>query len=189
MQGMPSPPRMPAWLLERLLAAPALEYALGDLAEEYALRVEAGSTRAADQWYWKQILRSLPALFSHGVRHAGTLRTLAVAIAVHLGASVAETVGQGGIQMLPLGDAASNVMGVIIGLAAFVCGGYVAARIRPPAALFMAAIAFALVVFLMVTRGDAVPIWYPILYLVLGPLAPIAGGAVASRQRLRHIHD
>lgn len=189
MQRMPSPPRMPAWLLERLLAAPALEYALGDLAEEYALRVEAGSTRAADHWYWMQLVRSLPALFGHAVRSAGALRTLAVAIAIHLGASVAESLAQGGIQMLPLGNVAAGIMSVIVGLVAFACGGYVAARIRQPAALFMAAITFALVVFLMVTRGDALPIWYQILYLVLGPLAPMAGGAVASRQRLRQIHE
>jgi O-antigen ligase len=112
-----------------------------------------------------------------------------VAIAIHLGASVAESLAQGGIQMLPLGNVAAGIMSVIVGLVAFACGGYVAARIRQPAALFMAAITFALVVFLMVTRGDALPIWYQILYLVLGPLAPMAGGAVASRQRLRQIHE
>jgi hypothetical protein len=185
---MPSPPPIAAWLLERLVPAPALEYALGDLAEEYVLRVQSASAPAAVHWYWMQIARSLPVLFAHALRSAGILRTLAVAIAVQFGVGTAEWFVLDGINiLLRLSDLTLTVVSVIVGLTTAACGGYIAARIRRPAALVMAAISFVTVVTLMLTNGDGVPLWYQLAFLVTGPLAPLAGGAVASRRHLRQV--
>ena len=186
MPTVPSPPPLAAWLLERLLPAPVLEYALGDLAEEYVLRKESGS--AATRWYWLQIARSLPVLFRHAVRSAGTFRTIAVALVLQFAASTTETLTLTGIGFLGLSELTLQLVSVVIGLAGAACAGYVAARIRPPAAPLMAAITFAVVVTLMLTNGDGVPLWYQVLFLLAGPLAPLAGGAVASRRHLRQLH-
>lgn len=188
MEHMPSPPRLPAWLLERLLPAPVLEHALGDLAEEYGLRAGAGSARGAKQWYWTQIIRSFPILFRHSLRTAGALQTLAVAVAFQFGAGVAESLALGGIGILRLDDVARAIVSVIIGIAASGCAGYFAARMRRPAAPVMGAMVLAVVVVLMLTRGDAAPLWYQLVFLIAGPIAPIAGGAIASRHPLRRIH-
>jgi hypothetical protein len=185
---MPFPPPIAAWLLERLLPAPALEYALGDLAEEYVLRVHSGSTRVARYWYWMQILRSLPVLFANALRSAGMLGTFAVAVAMQLGVGTAESFAMTGISvLLRPSDLTLTIVSVFVGLTTAACGGYIAARIRRPAALVMAAITFAIVLALMLTNGDGVPLWYQMAFLVAGPLAPLAGGAVASRTYPRRI--
>jgi hypothetical protein len=172
-------------LLERLLPAPVLEHALGDLAEEYVLRVDTSSSHSAGRWYWMQIVRSVPVLFGHALRSAGTLRTLAVAVALYLGASVVESLALGGISLLALSDPTRTVVSAIVGIATIGCAGYVAARIQRPAAPVLAAITLAVVLVLMLTSGDAAPLWYQIAFLVAGPIAPIAGGVVASRHHLR----
>jgi hypothetical protein len=188
MEHVPSPPRLPAWLLERLLPAPVLEHALGDLAEEYGLRAGAGSESGARQWYWTQIVRSFPILFRQSLRNAGVLQTLAVAVAFQFAAGVAESLAIGGIGVLQLGDVARAVVSVIIGIGASGCAGYFAARMRRPAATVMGAMVLAIVVMLMLTRGDAAPLWYQLVFLIAGPIAPIAGGTIASRHQLRRIH-
>jgi hypothetical protein len=52
----------------------------------------------------------------------------------------------------------------------------------------MGAIVLALVVVLMLTDGDAAPLWYQLVFLIAGPIAPIAGGAIASRHHLRRTY-
>jgi hypothetical protein len=182
----PSAPRLPGWILERMLPSPVVECALGDLEEEYAIRAHAGSPRAANQWYWVQILRSLPALSGRAVRHAGFLQTLAVAILVFLAASWAESAIHAVITRLA--GAASHATGVVVGLTAMAGGGYLAARIRQPAALVMAVIVLVVVVVLIVREGLTVPSWYEVVFLVAGPLASVIGGALAARRRPRPVH-
>jgi hypothetical protein len=177
-----SPPRWPAWLLERLMPSRVLESALGDLAEEYAIRAQAVPALAAGYWYWMQIGCSIPVLFGIALKHAGMLRTLAVAVAADLGAGVAEDSTNRAIGLIPLSDPARAVAGVFVGVTAVACAGYVAARIRPPAAPVLAALVFAIVVTLMIVAGDGVPLWYQLAFLVFAPVASIAGGVVAVRR-------
>ena len=180
----PLPPRLPAWLLEHTLPTQALEYVLGDLAEEYALRSESGSSNAS-LWYWLQISRSLPTLFSAALRYAGLLRTIGVAVAVFVVASVAESLVNMTIMWLAPEGLISNLAMMLVGTAAIGAGGYIAARIRPPAAPVLSIIVFVVVVALITLKGDDVPVWYQVVYLVTGPFIPLAGGVMASRRARR----
>ena len=50
-----APPRLPAWLLERLLPRDAADAVVGDLDEEFAsMLARTISPRAARRWYWRQ---------------------------------------------------------------------------------------------------------------------------------------
>src|SRR5579864_1312691 len=71
-------------LADRVLAwavAPAdREVAIGDLAEEYAIRVRGGRRVRAACWYWSQVIRSVPWFLWTPVRRSGWLGTLCVAL-------------------------------------------------------------------------------------------------------------
>ncbi len=55
-----TPPRLAAWLLERLRPHGDSDIVLGDFEEEYHyLRARYGA-RYAHWWYWRQVLLSLP---------------------------------------------------------------------------------------------------------------------------------
>jgi hypothetical protein len=47
-----APPRLAAWLLERLVSGPKRESLIGDLAEQYEHGRSAG-------WYWRQVLTAI----------------------------------------------------------------------------------------------------------------------------------
>lgn len=181
-----SPPRWPAWLLERLLPTPALDGALGDLAEEYALRANASPSRDVGAWYWMQIGRSMPSLVGLAFRSAGTLRTLMVAVVAFLSAGIVEDAMNRAIGLLSLTDSVRGAAGIAVGIITIACGGYVAARIRPPAALVMAAITFA-VVAVMMAVGPLPPLVYQLVFLIGAPAASIAGGLVAARRASHRI--
>jgi hypothetical protein len=187
MRAEVSPPRWPAWLLERLLPTPALDGALGDLAEEYALRANANPSHAPGAWYWMQIGRSMPSLVGLAFRSAGTLRTLLVAIAAFLSAGFAEGAINRVVALLSLSDPLRGVAGVIVGVTTMACAGYVAARIRPPAALVMAAITFA-VIAVMMASGLPSPLVFELAFLIGAPAASIVGGLVAARRASQRIH-
>ena len=59
-----SPPTFACWLLESLLPDPYREAALGDLIEEYALRIESTSRFTASRWFWES---SLSIFTAHGL--------------------------------------------------------------------------------------------------------------------------
>ena len=68
----PHPPRLAAWLLERLMPADAAPAAIGDLGEEYAeLSTAAGQARAR-VWYWRQAISLAWAYRKPGPRQART---------------------------------------------------------------------------------------------------------------------
>jgi hypothetical protein len=186
MRADTSPPRWPAWLLERLMPSRVLESALGDLAEEYALRAQSGGSHAAACWYWTQIAGSMPALCGLALNSAGAFRTFAVAVGAFLGAGVAEDLTNRAIGMMTLSDPVRGIVGVIVGVTAIAGGAYVAARIRPAAALVMAALTFAVVAVLMITKGHLSPLAYQLAFLIGMPVASLIGGAFAAR-RPRHI--
>lgn len=72
--------------------------------------------------------------------------------------------------------------GFVIGLAATALGGYIAASIRRGAAATLAVMIALVVVALMMTMSDSVPLWYQFGFLVFGPLASLAGGVLRRRQ-------
>lgn len=178
-----TPPTLPGWLLERLLPSDRLEFALGDLDEEYRLRVAGASRRAADRWYWIQVLRSLPTLFRQAFRQAGPVQTLAVTGVVYVGANTTESHALDQVQRLALDDGVLLVTSLLVGLLAFATGGYVAFRIRRPAAILLGLIVLGIMLRLVARGGLGAPLWYQFAFLLAGPLAPIAGAVIASRHR------
>jgi hypothetical protein len=180
----PVPPRLPEWLLECLLPAPELEYVIGDLVEEYALRSRRSSALAVSYWYTMQVCRSIVPLLWTSMARAGWLSTMAIAGAAWIMASVVEALG---IALLQVALAPESIFftacSAAIGLATMAGGGYVAGRIRQSSPMVMAAIVLLVVVGLMTTASGSAPLWYAIVFLVGGPLATVGGGAIALRTR------
>jgi hypothetical protein len=122
------------------------------------------------------------------VRRAGAVSTLAVAMGAYIAAGILEFAGTVAISKLLVPNARGvALLSVIVGLATIVLAGYVAAWIRPGAASALAAIVTVGVAVLMVTRSDTAPLWYALIFLVIGPLAALAGGALRVRVRVGRV--
>lgn len=78
------PPRLATWLLSRLLPERDRDAVLGDLVEEYALRLRSASPSTVSRWYWGQVYRSIPPVLACTIRRGRWLGTIAVAGAVYL---------------------------------------------------------------------------------------------------------
>lgn len=174
-----TPPRFLSWVLGCLLSESDRETLLGDLYEEYALRSSSGRAMEATVWFWTQFLRSVPPLASASIRRGGWLPVLGAAFVVYFMVSVVEAAGTWAVSTLLPATADRNfIVNFVVGLLSMLLGGYIAARVRRGAAEVLALLAAIAVVTLMITRGENVPLWYQIGFLVLSPLASIAGGAL-----------
>jgi uncharacterized membrane protein len=72
---------------------------------------------------------------------------------------------------------------LIIGLATIAVCGYMAARLHRGAETVMGLlILVAVTIFLAAKVGEA-PLWYGLAFLVAGPFAPLAGGALFVRSK------
>ncbi len=180
----PGPPRVATVLLGCFLPESEREAILGDLAEEYGIRVRSTSVSNAVGWYWSQVCRSiLPALWV-GIRRGGWLVTVGVAIAAYIIAGAIEFVGVGMIaRLVSPGGPVFFLLSVVVGLATMVLGGYLAAWIRPAAAPVLAAIILLVILILFVVMRDSAPLWYGLAFLVFGPVAALAGGALCRVRR------
>ena len=164
--------------LAQLVPLQTLDAALGDLAEEYALRAHGRSPLRASGWYWGQLARSIPQMMWIDIRRGGVVATFAVAFAAWLVASVVESIADIAlIAVFGSNDVVSALPGVLVGLGALALGGSLAALVRPAATkVFAALIVLVVAAFMIAGVGDA-PLWYGIAFLVFGPLVSIAGGA------------
>ena len=178
-----SPPRLAHWLLRWILSAADREVVLGDLAEEFALRIQSG--HSGGSWYWRQALGSIPRLLWKSARQGRWLRTSLVAFGAYVGAGVLESVATTALSgILVPGSSRYTLLSLIIGLASLGVGGYAAARIRPGAETVLSVMVFVAVVALMVGRVGDQPFWYGLAFLVAGPFSAAFGGApVRWRQR------
>lgn len=74
----------PPVVAEALVAAVAppndYESISGDLHEEYLRYARLGGRRAANRWYWSQVLRSIPWLLSYSRAHRSALHTVGVGL-------------------------------------------------------------------------------------------------------------
>jgi hypothetical protein len=176
---------MRAWLsawvhhaVEQLVPVRTLEAALGDLAEEYALRQRGASRLRASQWYWGQLARSLPQMMWIDIRRRGSVATFAVAFGAWLIASFVEFIADVALIAWSGSEAVvQGIPGALVGLAALALGGYLAALVRPAATKVLAAMIALIVGGLMIAGAGNAPLWYGVAFLVFGPLMSIAGGA------------
>jgi len=178
-----SPPRLANWLLRCFVPAMDREEIMGDLAEEFSLRTQSpGSCRS---WYWGQALRSIPPIAWKAARQGGWIRTLLVGLGAYFAAGLLESAVYAAIQGITVNSDSSlqPVLSLIIGLATMVGGGYVAARLRPGAEMVTSVTVFAAVVVLFAAQVGDAPLWYGLAFLIAGPLATLAGGALFLRRR------
>ena len=178
------PPRVATWLLGCFLPELDREAVLGDLVEEYGIRVRSASISNAAGWYWSQVWRSIPPVLWIGIRRGAWLSTVGVAIGAYIVAGMIEFVSVAAMARLfnPVGQT-FPVLSVIVGLATMVLGGYLAAWIRPAAATVLAAIVIIVIVVLFVTMRDSAPLWYGFTFLIFGPVAALAGGTLCRVRR------
>jgi hypothetical protein len=177
-------PPVATWLLGCLLPASDREAVLGDLVEEHAIRARTASPRTAAGWFWRQVWHSIPPMLWVGIRRGAWLTTLGVAIGAYVVAGLIEFVGVAAIARLLGPDArALPVLSAMVGLGTIGLGGYVAARIRPEAATVLAAIVMLVVGALLVTMPESAPLWYGLTFLMVGPVAALAGGTLCRVRR------
>jgi hypothetical protein len=180
-----SPPRLAGRLLGCVVAERDRAAIMGDLAEEYAIHLRLTSRASARQWYWRQVYRSMPPVLWSSARHGRWLSTFGIALGIYLVAGVIEFLADAALSWLIVPDARiDNVLSMIVGFLTLVLGGYLANWIRCGAANVLAAIVIVAVALLMVVMPDSVPLWYQLAFLILGPAASSAGGALfRSAQR------
>jgi len=66
----PKPPQLAEWLLSHTISANIRYAAMGDFDQIYAETAESNGLKAANAWYWRQVLRSLPFFISDTITWA-----------------------------------------------------------------------------------------------------------------------
>jgi hypothetical protein len=171
-----SPPTFACWLLESLLPDPYREAALGDLIEEYALRIESTSRFTASRWFWSQACRSLPPTVWSLLRSRDCLISISIAIDVYIFMGTLKFAADWMISKLVAPDQSTHVvLAPIVFLTTTVIGGCVAARIRRGATIFLALLVTITVAILIDVKVCSIPVpwWYQFGFLTLGPLTVI----------------
>ena len=177
-----SPPRLANWLLCWFVPAKDREEIMGDLAEEFSLRVR--SSDSCWSWYWGQTLRSIPPMTWKDMRQGRWIRTFLVAMGAYIAAGLLESVVDAVlVKTANPQSLLHTVLSLIIGLTTTAGAGYVAARFRPGADTVMSAIVLVAVTVLLIARVGDVPLWYGFAFLIAGPLASLAGRALFLRSR------
>jgi hypothetical protein len=170
------------WILGCFLSERDQDAVIGDLVEEYALRSASQSTAAVSWWCWRQLSRSIPPLLWATILRGRWLGTLGVAIAASFLVQIIESAVNLAIsRLLAPTPIAHQISSLVVGLVAIACGGYIGARIRAGTAAALAWLNFVTVATLMVRIGDALPLWYQLGFLIIGPLASLMGGALAVK--------
>jgi len=174
------------WLLECVLPDRDRDAVLGDLIEEYGLRLQSQPRAAASQWVWAQVLSSMPRLVWSALVAGKWYYALGIAIAVFIAIGALETaINVLLVARLPFSPMICMFLGIAVGLASLTFGGYLAAWLRPAAAIFFAAGQGLMGIALMITRSDAYPLWGQLVLLVLCTAASLAGGVLRIRGKRR----
>jgi hypothetical protein len=180
-----SPPALACWLLKSVLPVPYRDAMLGDLVEEYSLRVESTSRSAATRWFWSQACRSIPFMVVSSLRSADWLMSLRIATGVYVVMGMIKVAAELIISKLVAPELPVRVvLAAIVFLATTSIAGWVAARIRPGSTIFLALIVMITVAVLTAVKICAVPVawWYPFGFLTLGPLSVLFTPAVFARR-------
>jgi hypothetical protein len=179
-----APPRLASWLLGLCLPQRDKETVLGDLVEEHALLASTLSPRDARRWYWDQALRSSARLFWVSIWRGHWLKTLGAALVGYV--AVALLVMGGDLAMsrlLTASETAYSLISLALGLPAMALGGYIAASMRPRAAVGLAVIAGVMGVVSLAVTGGAAPVWYQLALIAIGPAGSLAGGRIRIRRK------
>lgn len=187
-----SPPTLPCLLLESVLPDPYREAILGDLIEEYTLRIESTSRFTASRWFWSQACRSVPPMAWSSLRSRDCFISISVAVGVYFFMATLKLAGLWTItKVFSPSQTTDVILAPIVFLTIAAIGGCVAARIRRGATVFLAlmvAITVAILIELKVYTAP-VPWWYQFGFLTLGPLTviitPILFGRLKQQRAVR----
>jgi hypothetical protein len=112
------------------------------------------------------------------------LKTLAAALVGYAAVALTVMGGDGAMsKLLTAGDLAYSLISLAVGLPAMVPGGYIAASLRPRAAVGLAAIAAVMGVVSLAVTGGAAPLWYQLALIAIGPARSLAGGRIRIRRK------
>lgn len=171
-------------VLGGLLREIDLEAAIGDLTEEHARHLAQSSPRRASRWYVRQVVASVPPLLWACIKRGAWVVTFGVALGAFAIASLLELAADAALsRYFVLDEQAHTLLVLVVGLAAIALAGYLAARFRRGAASALALIVLSTVMALMLLAGDSAPLWYQLSFLVAGPWASLAGGALRTARR------
>lgn len=175
------------WVLSRIVSRGEREPLLGDLAEEYALRANAGRASAALQWYLQQACASAVLLMWARLRRATWIRTGGVALFAYIAVGLVEFI----VNLAIRGPSTSryNALGLVITFPMVVLIGYFAERFRRRAAMVLGAMMLLAVIAMTVWATERVPTWYRIAYFFVGPTAACIGSLLGSVLRSRQQPD
>ena len=173
--------RIATWILSRVVPEGDREPLIGDLEEEYALRVRADSTCAPLVWYLWQTCSSMPPVLGVRLSRGAWFATLSVALAAYF------AVGFGQVVIYWAMQASStptySPLGPIVTFPVIVLIGYCAERYRRGAAVVLGAMMLLVITAVTVLTTENVPLWYRVAYFLVGPVGAAVGGAFSRRHR------
>jgi hypothetical protein len=161
---------------------------LGDLIEEYTLRIESTSRFTAARWFWSQACRSLPSLVWSSLRSENCFITLSIAVGVYIFMATVKLAADLMIsKFVSPGQTTQVILAPIVFLTAAAIGGCVAARIRRGATIVLALMVTITVAISIALKVCSIPVpwWYEFGFLALGPLAVIITPALFGRLKQR----
>jgi hypothetical protein len=174
------------WAISALAPRSQREALLGDLAEEYALRVNTASAAAACKWYLRQVGASAAPLLWTRLTRTAWLATLGVALCAYLAVGVVELIVNWAIAYSSAnGPVAYAPLGLITTFPMVVLIGYFAARFRRHAPIVLGAIMLLNVTAMTLWSTETMPRWYRIAYFVAGPAATLISSALRSLRATR----
>jgi hypothetical protein len=182
-----SPPTLASWLLESVLPAYYRDAMLGDLVEEYTLQTESTSAFAASLWFWCETCRAMPFLMWSSLRN-GWLRNMGGAAGVYLMMAALKFAADLTISKLFLPRETTHVvLAPILFLSTAAIGGCIASRIHRGVTILLAFMVAITVMVLIVIKLCTIPVpwWYPIGFLILGPLTVVVAAAIFGTHKAR----
>ncbi|HZS46136.1 MAG TPA: hypothetical protein VFC63_13765 [Blastocatellia bacterium] len=167
-----SPPLLLCRFIGSILPVTYNDFLLGDLIEEYAIRLETTSQLAACLWFLSQTCRSLPSMVWSLLRRDWLIR-IRTAIVVYLGMAMLKiAAGLVISKAFAPRQTAHVIIGPILFLITAAIGGFAVARIREEATIFLALFVIVSVVTSIALNICPIPVpwWYQFGFLTLGPL-------------------
>jgi len=178
-----SPPAFACWFLESVLPNPYREAVLGDLIEEYKLRIESTSRFTASRWFWSQTCRSVPSMVWSLLRSRDGLISMSTAMGVYMVMGMLKFAADLTISKLIVPERMTHVvLAPVVFLTTSAIGGCVAARLRRGATVFLALIVMTTVLVLLAVKVCTIPVpwWYQLGFLALGPLTVLIAPAMVG---------
>ncbi len=187
------PPALATMFAESLVYDRDLrDAALGDLAEDFAVKCESNGASAARAWYWSQVMRSVLPLSMMSLRRAGFTGWLRLIATVAVGYIVLAVlvVISGNLFMGVATNAISlySLISLALGAGSAIIAGYLTARLGGKTPMLAAlslgvlCISISMLMFVYADGTDGSPLWYRIALALIVLPSTVCGAMLRSRQ-------